>query len=101
MRRLLLVAAALALLSFVHLWDPDVWWHLATGRFIVEHHGLPHTDPFSFTMAGAPWRAVDWLAELILYGAWRLAGVWGLGLLTVACAFGMLAFIAATLQELE
>src|SRR5436189_163784 len=101
MRRLLLVAAALALHSLVHLWDPDVWWHLATGRFIVEHHTLPVTDPFSFTMSGAPWRAVDWLAELILYGAWRVGGATGLGLLTVACAFGMLAVIAATLRELE
>jgi hypothetical protein len=101
LRRLYLVAAALALLSLVHLWDPDVWWHLATGRFIVEHHALPTTDPFSFTLTGAPWRAVDWLAELILYGAWRAGGALGLGLLTVLCAFGMLAFTAATLRELE
>jgi hypothetical protein len=30
------------------LWDYDFWWHLATGKYIVEHHTLPDKDPFSF-----------------------------------------------------
>jgi len=32
----------------VKLWDYDFWWHIATGRYIVEHKALPDTDPFSF-----------------------------------------------------
>jgi len=58
----------------VRLSDPDPWWHLATGRWIVEHHAIPHADPFSFTMAGAPWRAVDWLLGLGIWGSFALAG---------------------------
>ena len=37
--------------------------HLATGRLILEH-GVPHTDPFSFTAAGHPWTVSSWLASV-------------------------------------
>jgi len=30
------------------LWDYDFWWHIATGRYIVENHHLPESDPFSY-----------------------------------------------------
>ncbi len=31
--------------------DPDAWWHLATGRYIVTQHRLPVPDPFAYTSA--------------------------------------------------
>jgi hypothetical protein len=31
------------------LWDYDFWWHIATGRYIVETGTIPDNDPFSFT----------------------------------------------------
>lgn len=31
------------------LWDYDYWWHIATGRYIIEEHHLPESDPFSYT----------------------------------------------------
>ena len=85
----------------VRLWDPDPWWHLATGRWIVEHRAIPHVDPFSFTVAGAPWRAVDWLADLLMYGSFAVAGVAGVGILTALSAFAMLVLLGLTLRELE
>jgi len=85
----------------VRLLDPDVWWHLATGRLIVEHHAIPRVDPFSFTVAGAPWRGVDWLAELAMYGAQRLAGDPGVTLLASLAAFGALALLGLCLRELR
>ena len=33
----------------VDLWDYDFWWHIATGRYIVETGSLPDKDPFSYT----------------------------------------------------
>jgi hypothetical protein len=54
--------------------DPDLWWHLKTGQFISEHKSVPHTDPFSFTRAGEPWVAHEWLTELLLYQIQRVAG---------------------------
>jgi hypothetical protein len=32
----------------IKLWDYDFWWHLATGKYIVENTALPDKDPFSF-----------------------------------------------------
>jgi hypothetical protein len=55
--------------------DPDVWWHLKTGQYIVEHKSVPHTDPFSYTRAGQPWVAHEWLTEVMLYGIERVAGL--------------------------
>ena len=61
--------------------DPDVWWHLKTGQYIVEHKSVPHTDPFSFTRAGQPWVAHEWLTDLLLYETQRTLG-WG-GLIVI------------------
>jgi hypothetical protein len=58
--------------------DPDVWWHLKTGQYIAEHKSVPHTDPFSYTRAGEPWVAHEWLTELLLYQLERVTGFGGL-----------------------
>ncbi|MGC1223386.1 MAG: hypothetical protein WA872_16550 [Candidatus Sulfotelmatobacter sp.] len=58
--------------------DPDVWWHLKTGQYIAQHRSVPHTDPFSYTRAGQPWVAHEWLSELLLYEIERTAGWAGL-----------------------
>src|SRR5580693_5273437 len=47
--------------------DPDIWWHLETGQYIVEHRSVPHTDPFSYTRAGERWVAHEWLTDILLY----------------------------------
>jgi hypothetical protein len=61
--------------------DPDVWWHLKTGQYIAEHKAVPHANPFSYTRAGQPWVAHEWLTELLLYEIQRVAG-WG-GLIVI------------------
>ncbi|MFA4920092.1 MAG: hypothetical protein WC581_12710 [Thermodesulfovibrionales bacterium] len=33
----------------VKLFDSDFWWHIATGKYIVETGTIPDRDPFSFT----------------------------------------------------
>jgi hypothetical protein len=64
--------------------DPDVWWHLKTGQYIAEHKSIPHTDPFSYTHAGQPWVAHEWLSELLMYNLLRITG-WG-GLIVIFAA---------------
>ncbi|WP_274432732.1 hypothetical protein [Alicyclobacillus sp. ALC3] len=59
--------------------DPDTPWHLATGRYILSHHTIPTTDPFSWSMRGHPWVTQEWLFEVML--AWlvnhfQYAGAW-------------------------
>lgn len=62
--------------------DPDYWWHLTTGRWILAHQRVPFTDPFSWTHAGQAWTAHEWLAELLLALAGRAGGYAGALLLT-------------------
>jgi len=65
--------------------DGDVSWHIATGQWILQHHAIPRTDPFSFTWAGKPWVPIEWLAEVIYASAYSFAGYSGVsGVVTAA-----------------
>ncbi len=54
--------------------DPDLWWHLRNGQWIVETGHVPHSDPFSFTRAGYAWISHEWLSEVVFYELWEHAG---------------------------
>ena len=56
----------------------DFFWHLATGRWIVDHHALPLYDPFALASAHIPWINGEWLYEVALYGAQAVAGLHGM-----------------------
>ena len=58
--------------------DPDSWWHLATGRWILDHGSIPSTDPFSWTAAGKHWVAHEWASEIIFASVDSLFGAVGL-----------------------
>ena len=45
----------------------DLWWHLAIGRYIVEHLAIPRHDVFSYTYEGARCLNPEWLADVFLY----------------------------------
>src|ERR1041384_1202851 len=94
---LLILALSARLLA-----DPDIYWHVTAGRWIVEHGTLPHVDPFSATFARAPWIAKEWLSQLVLAAAYHVAGWNGIAVLTaaaVAAALGALTF--ALLEKLD
>ena len=58
--------------------DPDLWWHLRTGQWIMETGHIPRSDPFSFTRAGSPWVSHEWLSEVAFYEIWKHSGAAGL-----------------------
>jgi hypothetical protein len=58
--------------------DPDLWWHLRTGQWIIETRNIPLSDPFSFTRASQPWVSHEWLSEVVFYEIWEHAGASGL-----------------------
>lgn len=76
--------------------DPDVWWHLRTGEWIVEHHAVPRADPFSNFGMGKWWPAYSWLFELVIFKLFRLWGLVGIVIYTSA----MVAAITAALYRL-
>jgi len=70
--------------------DPDTWWHLKTGAWIWEHKAVPTTDTFSYTFAGQPWIAKEWLSQIVYYMAYSAGGWNGVAAL-VAIVVGMVA----------
>ncbi len=77
--------------------DPDVWWHIRVGQDILATHHWPTTDPFSFTVAGTPWIAYEWLGDVLLGVAARYGGLLGLDILLIVLAsIVMLALYAYT-----
>jgi hypothetical protein len=63
------------------LGDGDAGWHIRLGEMALADGRLPHTDPFSFTMAGRVWFAWEWLADVILALAHQADGLEGVVLL--------------------
>ena len=73
--------------------DPDTYSHIALGRWILEHHAVPTTDPFSATLRGTHWVAFEWLSQIAFAMALAIGGWIGVVALTagaVATALGLL-----------
>lgn len=60
--------------------DGDTGWHVRAGEWMLHHHAIIRTDIFSFTKAGQPWYAWEWLWEV---GAARLHQSGGLALVVL------------------
>ena len=69
--------------------DPDIGWHLMTGRWILEHGTVPQTDPFSAYGQDKPWVAYSWLFEILLYVLHTALGLGGFLLLTLLMALSI------------
>jgi hypothetical protein len=52
----------------------DGWMALVSGRWIAQH-GLPSHDTLTVWTHGRRWTDQQWLAQLALYGLWRLGGI--------------------------
>lgn len=67
------------------IWDPDFFWHLNTGRWIVEHRALPSVDPFALIQDNSPWVSFTlqnyWLSQIFYYFIFLTTGYAGFALL--------------------
>ena len=61
--------------------DPDTYWHIATGKWMLAARAFPRHDIFSHTAAGQPWVNMEWLAQIILFWIYDWLGWRGLILL--------------------
>lgn len=81
--------------------DPDLWWHITVGRWIVSHRDVPHVDYWNMFGVGQPWRAYSWSNEVVYALVDRWYGHTGLAVLqlllgiilalTMQWVFGVLA----------
>lgn len=80
---------ALAMAGLHPVDNADSFGHLAAGRQIATRGHVPSLDAFSyFRPTPQPWVNYEWLSDLLMFEAWRVAGFAGL-------IFVKLALIAA------
>ena len=60
--------------------DDDVFWHLATGRYIIETGTVPSTDVFGFITEGQEWMPFEWGWDIITFLIFQTTGYTGLSL---------------------
>ncbi len=88
--------AFVAIISFSQTGSVDLWWHLKTGEWIWRQHAIPSTDPFSFSAAGQPWIAHEWLFGVLAFLVHQAAGLTGLAVMKSLSVAGLLALAAWT-----
>ncbi len=64
-----ILLACLLLLSIVFsiksLREPDLWWQIRTGQWIIDNKQVPTQDIFSYTFYGTKWVNIKWGFEVI------------------------------------
>lgn len=95
-RRVLLVAVVLA--SFAAgvdvLDDPDLFWHLRLGRWILDHLSVPHHELFSYTAQGNPMTAHEWGSEVLFTAVNAVGGLLAVALLMAVVGWSALVALA-------
>jgi hypothetical protein len=71
---IIIILYCVFLLSYTPVWiDNDVWWHLKTGKYIIEHnYRLPKYDVFAWTSEKIEWDNHEWLSQIIFYKFYQL-----------------------------
>ena len=58
--------------------DPDIWWHMRVGQWILERHSFPHQGLFSSVGATHTWVAYSWGFDVIVAALNTLLGLKGI-----------------------
>ncbi len=68
--------------------DPDFWWHIRAGRWMVENGRLPSIDLFTYTATGHIWTDHEYLTEVLMWLIYSRLGAVG-----IAIAFGIVTWL--------
>lgn len=81
--------------------NPEVWVHLRTGIWILQHHAIPKAGLFS-QYPSLAWNDSTWGFDLILGSVYRLLGVRGIPMLLIILkvALAVLTFLLARTARL-
>jgi hypothetical protein len=81
--------------------DPDIWWHLRVGEWILEHGDVTATDPFSRYGLDKLWVAYSWLYEVLVFRLYALFGLAGIVAYRVAMAVAIVAALHHLIHRRE
>jgi len=76
----------------------DTWWHLKAGEWMLANRAILRTDLFSLTRLGSAWIYPGWLAQILLFTAFRNFSFAGLNLFTALMVVAAFGFVWCTLE---
>src|SRR4051794_273008 len=91
------VLAAIAAVAPIRSYD--YFWHLTTGRWIVEHHSIPRFDPLTLASAHVPWVNGEWLYQIVLYALHGIGGDAGISIVSAMLAAAIFAIGVLIAQQ--
>lgn len=71
---ILLAAAVGLIVGMSDITNTSIGWHLASGRWVLDHHAVPRSDTFSFTTEGREWIDHEWLFQTLTAVTHRIGG---------------------------
>ncbi len=91
---LVLIAAFIVILCVIvrRGGDPDIFWHIVTGQWMVDHRQVVSQDLFTFTVAGKQWIDPEYTTEIIAYLLFKVGG-----LTLVSIGFAAVTFVGFVL----
>jgi len=66
------------IIAFNKINEPDTFWHLEMGRYILTTHTFPYHNIFSYTLTNIKFYPVEWFFEVVWYFIYSLSGFTGL-----------------------
>lgn len=79
--------------------EPDIWWQLLTGRWMLDNGEVTRQDMFSYTMEGTEWINVKWLYEILIATIEKGIGPHGVMLLQAVVNIGIVYLLLRTLTH--
>ena len=89
------------IIAAVNVLDADLWWHLRTGQWMVEHRSVMHSDLFSWTGLGKPWASYSWLFEVLIYGFFVQFGLLGILIFTYTLLLSITISLNTLIRKFE
>lgn len=85
--------------SLKNLREPDLWWQIRTGEWILQNHQVPKQDVFSYTYGGTDWINIKWGFEVLAALVTKLAGPESIFLIQVIVSCCLLFFLIKAAKQ--
>ena len=79
--------------------DPDIWWHLKTGQYVLNGGSFSGPDPW-VPFASRPFVLTQWLPEVVAQKVYELAGLPGVAWLRFAAMLVLLGTLLWTCRRI-
>lgn len=89
----------LVLTTFKIFQDDDIFWHLSTGRYIIQNFTVPSTDVFGFVTSGTRWIPFEWGWDVLTYLIYIIGGFYALSILRTIIVFSILLIILFVIRN--